>query len=238
MPNQAPRSADVFASESYGGFAGLDVRVCLIDDILSEVEPHQILSAAERAHARQISHLAARRAYVASRCQLRQSLSKACGGALAPADWRFVQGPCGKPALAEGQPQLWFNLSHTDDAVALAISRHGEVGVDLEAFDSAGSPLAEALTDCERARLGTGKPDKIAGSFLALWCAKEAAAKALGLGTWLDFCRLEVDLEHAEVRPTSGARAAFPAISLRLEKPILQGRSYCLAVAILSCDSR
>jgi 4'-phosphopantetheinyl transferase len=237
MPEQTPRAFDVLTSGPSRCFAAVDVHVRLVDDILCAVEPQQLLSPAECAHAQRINHLAARRAYVASRCLLRQSLSQACSGALAPADWRFMESSYGKPALAEGQPQLWFNLSHTHDAVALAISRHGEVGIDLEALEPAVTPLPDALTDRERARLGASKPDSIAGDFLALWCAKEAAAKALGLGTSLDFSRLEVALAHAEVRLRGGGDEIFPAISLRLEKPILQGRSYCLAVAMLPCDS-
>ena len=42
----------------------------------------------------------------------------------------------GKPAFSAGTP-LWFNLSHSNDDIALLLSDEGEVGCDIEVYASA-----------------------------------------------------------------------------------------------------
>ncbi len=92
-------------------------------------------------------------------------------------------GPNGKPGLRDGK--IHFNLSHSGNAMLLAIRRDGEVGVDLEFsrrprqvvelakrwFDPAEAAALHALPQSLRQR-----------AFLNLWTCKEAVLKADGRG--------------------------------------------------------
>ena len=55
--------------------------------------------------------------------------------ALAPADWRFSANAYGRPAIANdafANCGLSFNISHARGLIALAVTRHREIGVDVE----------------------------------------------------------------------------------------------------------
>jgi 4'-phosphopantetheinyl transferase len=104
-------------------------------------------------------------------------------GAVAPSDWQFVRNAQGKPALAGAAQALDFNLSHSGDWLACAVTAGTPVGVDLEYChpDRATMKLArrffrpeeaDALQDCSEAR----QRDR----FYDFWTLKEAAVKARG----------------------------------------------------------
>jgi len=90
------------------------------------------LSASERARADRFRFPDARRDYVIAHDLLRRSLSRY--GSIAPAAWQFDVGAHGRPFLrrAEGQPPIFFSLTHTTGLVACAIAREPWVGVDVE----------------------------------------------------------------------------------------------------------
>lgn len=103
-------------------------------------------------------------------------------------------GSHGKPRLRSQSPNpLYFNLSHhrrreTSAGWILAISRAGEVGVDLEAVRPVPNALRLAervFSTAERAELATLygestlRGDRL---FLEIWTRKEALLKALGDG--------------------------------------------------------
>ena len=91
--------------------------------------------------------------------------------------------PNGKPRLRGGK--LHFNVSHSGDAMLLAVSRDQDIGIDLEFsrkprqvvelaqrwFDSAEAAALQALPEVSRQN-----------AFLRLWTCKEAALKADGGG--------------------------------------------------------
>src|SRR4051812_2321719 len=93
-----------------------------------------LLSEAERARAKAFHFAADRRRYVAAHAMLRQVLAGYLAGgsasAVHAAQLKFVQGPSGKPDLADGS--LQFNLSHSGPLALLAVARDQAVGVDLE----------------------------------------------------------------------------------------------------------
>jgi len=75
-----------------------------------------------------------------TRVLLRETLSRYAP--VQPADWRFVPGPQGKPAIAEPAGlQLSFNLSHARGQVVCALTEGCEIGVDLEETTRALDPL-------------------------------------------------------------------------------------------------
>lgn len=150
-----------------------------------------------------------RRRYVAGRAALRRLLGERLE--TPPAELRFDYGPRGKPSL-EGA-EVGFNLSHSGDLALIAISDGGLVGVDLEQLRP--RPRLDllsrrVLTDDERELLDRADA---AGEglrwFLRCWTAKEAVAKALGLGLALAPSRISVvpeglDRALAEVAPAPG----------------------------------
>ena len=99
-----------------------------------------------------------------------------------PADLRFCANAFGKPTLADHRRPC-FNLSHTTGLVALAVSRQGPVGVDVEVIDEAiaTSDLARSTFTPAEVAVLEGEADRIR-AFFALWTAKEAVVKAEGQG--------------------------------------------------------
>jgi phosphopantetheinyl transferase len=109
-----------------------------------------------------------------------------------PASVRVTRA--GKPEL-EGS-ELTVSLTHSGDAVLVAIAAGGEVGVDAELLrpDAAGWTLVDhALTESERARLDAVPVPDRAESFLRTWTRKEAILKAAGTGLGLDPRQVELD---------------------------------------------
>jgi phosphopantetheinyl transferase len=77
-----------------------------------------------------------------------------------------------------------LSIAHTEGvAVAAASTRAAGIGIDIERLDRRrGDYERAAFTDEERRRLDDGPADRRAERALRLFCAKEAAAKATGLG--------------------------------------------------------
>lgn len=131
--------------------------------------------------------------YVIGRAMLRRILARLTGAA--PADLRFGAGPRGKPALEPGCGDVEFNLSHSRTHWAIAVSRLGPVGVDVE--ETVPAARAELLAgwvmgDRERTAFLRLPPEARAGAFTRLWVRKEAVLKASGLGLGGGLAGLEV----------------------------------------------
>ena len=99
---------------------------------------------------------------------------------------RALPGPGGDPRVAAFLKEHVFSIAHAG-GLAVATAAPHPIGIDVEPLGPLAAGVADKfLTAAERA----GVP---ASEWLALWTAKEAAAKALGLGFGVgDFTRLEV----------------------------------------------
>lgn len=117
---------------------------------------------------------------------VRDILRAAHGGMQEPAVTRTATG---KPFVAPrpGGAQLHFNVSHSDGALLVALSRSAEVGVDVERVR--GVPewraIAERVFDSRSqaellAEVACGADEGEA--FVRRWCRMEAAVKATGEG--------------------------------------------------------
>ena len=176
-----------------------------------------------------------RERYFAARILLRHALSKAVDGKVAPGDWKYRDGSHGKPMMAAGLPPLQFNVSHSGDCVAVAVSRKDPVGIDIEcAAPAADSGIVyEVLSEGERSRMRNIPPSRQWDEFVRLWTAKEATAKALGLGLSLNFATIDVQLDPLRVRllyPPAGPSTDFDVASTTLTK---NGKPYVLTTARL-----
>jgi 4'-phosphopantetheinyl transferase len=116
----------------------------------------------------------------ASRALLRSCLAPLVGRA--PEALRFEIGAHGKPSLPGG-PE--FSVSHSTDRFVVAISEHGEIGVDVELPATPRNLDAAArysFTTDEAAVISTLAETVRGRAILRIWTAKEAALKALGVG--------------------------------------------------------
>jgi len=129
----------------------------------------------------------------------RQVLSRYTG--VAPQDWRFSLGQHGKPGLLDSLRPLDFNLSHSGDWLACAVTAGTVVGLDLERYDPDRDvmKLARRYFQADEivALQACGKVDQIA-RFYDYWTLKEARIKARGAA-------LGLELE------SSGFKLDFPA---------------------------
>jgi 4'-phosphopantetheinyl transferase len=136
-----------------------------------------------------------RRRFVAGRGKLRQLLGNYLD--LAPHAIALAYGPEGKPFCAS-QPASWtlgFNLSHSENTAALAISNGLEIGIDIEcirAFDE--NMPVEVFAQRERAQFAALSATQRQAVFFETWARKEACLKALGTGFVLPPEHFEFDL--------------------------------------------
>jgi 3-oxoacyl-(acyl-carrier-protein) synthase/phosphopantetheinyl transferase len=118
---------------------------------------------------------------IAVKDAVRQLLWARGAGPLFPIEIAVDREPSGRPVVSGPfDEDVRVSLAHKNNR-AVALARVGQpVGIDLETVESRGAGFASAFcTDQERALLPAGDPDE----WLArLWCAKEAAGKALGTG--------------------------------------------------------
>lgn len=127
---------------------------------------------------------------------------------VAPEKWRFEITGRGRPrAVNEEARALDFNLSHGGGLVVCVVSAHRRVGVDVEAIADASRILElgeRAFSPRERAELAASPGEARLERALERWTAKEAYAKALGLGAALPFAAVDAfderwHVEHVPV---------------------------------------
>lgn len=126
-----------------------------------------------------------------------------------PAGLVFDYGTHGKPALAGGPA---FNLSDSEDSLAIAVAAEGRIGVDIERLrpiESADGIADRFFHATERAALqALGREQRDEG-FLLAWTRKEAFIKAAGVG-------LSMALDQFAVEVTPGAPPTLLEIDGRL----------------------
>ncbi|MCP3709200.1 4'-phosphopantetheinyl transferase superfamily protein [Paraburkholderia sp. CNPSo 3274] len=175
-----------------------------LDVCASDFERYwEMLSAQEHERADNFRFERHRRRYVTGRGVLRQILGRYL--AHSPQAVALEYGAEGKP-FCTSQPAGWticFNLSHSENTAALAISSGFEVGIDVEhvrpieesmplqVFSTREREQFDALSDAERQAV-----------FFETWARKEACLKALGTGFILPPEHFEFDLSvHGDTAP-------------------------------------
>jgi len=107
-----------------------------------------------------------------------------CGyAAVPPGHWRFSVGEHGKPDLVDPPRPLAFNLSHSGDWFACAVTAGTPVGVDLEHTGRKNDTARLArryFTAVELEDIESQPGDARRERFFDYWTLKEAAVKARG----------------------------------------------------------
>ena len=161
----------------------------------------QLLTLDERERAERFNFALHRRRFIVGRGILRMILSGYLD--IAPERLRFCCGPFGKPFLADaaGRNSLRFNLSHSHNLALCAVTRLGEIGVDLEfmrpVIDMA--QIAERnFSSTERAVLHRLPIEQKQQAFFNCWTRKEAYLKARGEGLSFPLDQFDVSLIPGE----------------------------------------
>ncbi len=143
-----------------------------------------LLTPEERASCAGFHREVDRRRAVVTRALVRTTLSRYLP--VPPEAWRFERGVHGRPEIAApAGPPLRFNLSHTRDLVACAVTLDADIGVDLEETSEDVDCLALAtsvFSSEEIAGLRVLAPMERTRRFFQIWTLKEAYLKARGVG--------------------------------------------------------
>jgi 4'-phosphopantetheinyl transferase len=164
---------------------------------LTAILEHEEVERSNRARSPEV-----RRRFLAARALQRTVLAQYADG-IEPRALRFVKGKHGKPALAHEYESLGlhFNLTHTRGLLALAVSRHRDIGLDAENLHERTPALRLArryFTADEARNLEALPPARQATRFYSLWTLKESWLKATGHGVsaGLDNASFSLDDDH------------------------------------------
>lgn len=192
------------------------------------------LTADERSRADRFHFQKDQEYFIAARGLLRAILSHYLG--ITPSHLRFCYSANGKPALSNhGGDRLRFNLSHSHGLALYAITRHREVGIDLERIraDFLWEDLAkQCFSPQENTTLRSLPASLRHRAFFSCWTRKEAYVKATGKGLVLPLDQFDVSLAPGE-----------PAALLRTEwdleeaarwslQELIPGPGYVAALAV------
>jgi 4'-phosphopantetheinyl transferase len=201
----------------------------------------QNLSADERERASRFRFARDRDRFIGARGLLREILALYLKAS--PRRLSFGYSAHGKPFLAgEERSTIRFNVSHSFDAMLLAVAHMREVGVDVEGVRNNGVAVEEiaetVLSEPEKRALARfGGEDKRA-NFLRFWTRKEAYIKADGRGVSLPLERIDVSAPEGRVAvldEATGEWRTCPRWELRTLAP---APGYVAALAAESQDRR
>ncbi len=155
-----------------------------LDDVKELVGDN--LTPKESARAERMTHLDDRRRFVVARSLLRSILADVLGAVDDPkgTSLRLAYGPAGKPFLLD-DPQLHFNVSHSEKIAVIAVTRVGEVGIDVErqrAMADMEDVARLVFDEAERTALRACPTSQRESVFYRIWTRKEALLKAVGFG--------------------------------------------------------
>ncbi len=121
---------------------------------------------------------------------------------VSPRHVRFTKNAYGKPVLDGCSKPLYFNLSHTHGMVTCALSRYGEVGVDVERVNQEAFAIIPYMFVPEEINAINTQPGRNAQlqALYTLWTRKEAVMKAVGQGFFLAPLSFSVPLNETRVR--------------------------------------
>jgi 4'-phosphopantetheinyl transferase len=198
----------------------------------------EVLDADEKARLASLQWPEPRLRFQRSRLFLRRILSRY--HPILPEAWQFSVGKHGAPSISPdilpAGARMEFNLAHTGEAVAVAVTPGWRVGVDVEEqveFGTVSRSAARVLTDAELLDLGAAGDDtEVARRFTRYWTLKEAYLKALGCGLIVDPSTVAFERVGTNVRLVrSGADDPDPSRWIIQTKEF--GRLH-LAVAVAS----
>ena len=175
-------------------FNNIPVWFFTTEDLSLAYHLKNILSKKEQQYALSIRHKKRQSSYIIAHAMLRLLLSRYSNNKITANTWILTYNSYGKPCVQTtlNQPILHFSISYSGDAIAIAITSIAPIGIDFEHINGMEKNDIPwfVFTDNEKAQLkaiNCKLPD-----YLALWTLKEAVAKALGLGIFIDFGKIDI----------------------------------------------
>lgn len=204
-----PERAELAAPNMRPAVNGVTIHVATLSDLQPVREQYlSLLDETELARMQRLKFDADKERFLLGHGFLRDVLGRYLetdGASLA-----FERGAYGKPFLP-GSP-LYFNLSDTKDAIAVALSYEQDLGVDIETMTrhvdhvSVGDHYFTAEEQRSIAGAADGKR-----RFLEFWTRKEAVLKASGVGIMDDLRVLRVDRTENRMTITHDVFVAMAA---------------------------
>lgn len=188
-----------------------------------------LLSPDERQRATRLRSPDDQRRFTVARGMLRQLLGHYLD--VAPADLVFSYGSSGKPRLKNAHG-LHFNLAHSGERAAYAVSTVRPVGIDIEfvarniEFERIARRFFAPNEFAALIKLPTSRRRR---AFFRLWTAKEAVIKATGKGLAQSLDAFEIDLT-SDASPRIVAAKPRRIAEMVIHAPYA-GRAYMVAVA-------
>jgi 4'-phosphopantetheinyl transferase len=137
-----------------------------------------------------------RAGFLARRRLLRRAVALRFG--IPPGDLLIARDANGAPRVTSAREPIFVSVAARGELVAIGMSDR-PVGVDVELIEAnAPEPAWNILHPRERDWLSKQSVPAQRESFLALWCAKEAYLKAIGLGLRREPAGIAVSLEDRE----------------------------------------
>lgn len=155
------------------------------DEALSQAY-RALLTEAERAQELRFRFPAGRKNYLLTRSLARTVLSRY--STVQPHEWNFSKTEYGRPEIAPTHTDvqgLSFNISHTEGAILLGVTRDRALGIDVENLNarSASLDLARRVFAPQEIEALSALPEaRQRERFLELWTLKESYIKARGMG--------------------------------------------------------
>jgi 4'-phosphopantetheinyl transferase len=162
-------------------------------------ESRRLLSEEELEKHRRFHFERDRHRYLVTRAMVRRLLSNYVD--IGPRDWRFATNEFGKPGVANEDGfahRLSFSVSHTSQAVLLAVTLDRPVGVDVELVSSAAASIDIAdrfFAPAEVRALRALPLGQQTHRFFEYWTLKESYIKARGMGLAIPLDRFAFDLD-------------------------------------------
>ncbi|MEA2759770.1 MAG: 4-phosphopantetheinyl transferase [Methylobacteriaceae bacterium] len=173
-----------------------------------------------------------RAAFLARRRLLRRALGLRLG--IAPGDVLIGKDTQGAPRVTSAREPVFVSLASSDELVATAMSDL-PVGVDVEVIaTNPPEPAWNILHARERDWLSRQSGEKRPESFLALWCAKEAYLKAIGLGLRREPAAIAVCLGDCDGVSIEDAGRPAPLETAFVTRTEAHGTAALLACVVLA----
>jgi 4'-phosphopantetheinyl transferase len=155
---------------------------------LDSEEKFSLLSVAERRRADGFKSKKDKACFIIAHALKRYCLSHLIN--VDPHSLRFSHSDKGKP-FCDSDKTLDFNISHSADWVAFAVSSIASIGVDVERADRVvGKKIMTYALTVEQALI-LAKAADINQKMMCYWTQKEAVSKALGVGISVGFKNIE-----------------------------------------------
>ena len=172
-----------------------------VDNVLKE-RYHALLSIQEKDKYNKLKNPKVKNQYLLTRGLVRTILPHYLE--VKPQEISFSYNEHGKPELVinQNQPNIRFNISHTEGLISLAVTLENDIGIDVEDTTRKNTTIDIArrfFSISEVENLQKTPKDEQNSRFFDFWTLKEAYIKARGTGLTLPLSKFSFTLEETVI---------------------------------------